>query len=64
LTDLLAVHEALEALAALDARSAELVELRLFAGLTEKDAAELLGISAAKARRDWDFARAWLLSRL
>ncbi len=58
--ELLAVHEALDALAAHDARKAELVKLRYFAGLTIDEAAGLLGISAPTAKRDWAYARAWL----
>jgi RNA polymerase sigma-70 factor, ECF subfamily len=62
--DFLAVHAALEVLETLDPRSTKVLELRLFGGFTESDAAELLGISPAMARRDWDFARAWLVNRL
>jgi RNA polymerase sigma factor (TIGR02999 family) len=62
--DIVAVDEALEHLAALDARSVEVVELRFFAGMTEKEAAEVLGVSVATLKRDWEFARAWLLQRL
>lgn len=62
--DLLEIHEALEKLAALDARAAQVVELRFFGGLTEKEAAEVLGISIATLKRDWEFARAWLLRQL
>lgn len=58
--ELLAVHEALERLAAHDARKAELVKLRYFAGLTIEEAAAALDISAPTAKRDWTFARAWL----
>ncbi len=58
--ELVAVHEALDALAAHDERKAELVKLRYFAGLTIEQAAELLGISAPTAKRDWTYARAWL----
>jgi RNA polymerase sigma factor (TIGR02999 family) len=58
--ELLAVHEALDALAAHDARKAELVKLRYFAGLTIEEAAEVLGISAPTAKRDWTYARTWL----
>ncbi len=58
--ELLAVHEALDALAAHDARKAELVKLRYFAGLTIGEAAEVLGISAPTAKRDWTYARTWL----
>lgn len=62
--DLLEIHEALERLGALDARAAQVVELRYFGGLTEKEAAAVLGISTATLKRDWDFARAWLLRQL
>ena len=58
--ELLAVHEALDALAAHDARKAGLVKLRYFAGLTIEEAADVLGISAPTAKRDWTYARAWL----
>jgi RNA polymerase sigma factor (TIGR02999 family) len=58
--ELLAVHEALDALAAHDPRKAELVKLRYFAGLTIEEAADVLGISAPTAKRDWTYARAWL----
>ena len=58
--ELLAVHEALDELAALDARKAELVKLRFFVGLTFAEAAEVLGVSEITAKRDWAFARAWL----
>jgi RNA polymerase sigma factor (TIGR02999 family) len=57
---LLAVHEALEKLAALDPAKAELVKLRYFVGLTIDEAAEVLGISQPTAKRYWAFARAWL----
>lgn len=58
--ELLALDEALTRLAALDARKAQLVELRFFAGLTSDQAAEVLGISPTTADRDWAFVRAWL----
>jgi len=58
--ELLAVHEAPDALAKQDARKAELVKLRYFAGLTIDEAAEVLGISSPTAKRDWTYARAWL----
>ena len=56
----LAVHEALDRLAAHDARKAELVKLHYFAGLTLAEAAEVLGVSEPTAKRDWAYARAWL----
>lgn len=58
--ELLALDEALQRLTALDARKAKLVELRFFAGLTNDQAADVLGISPTTADRDWAFARAWL----
>jgi len=58
--ELLAVNEALDQLAQHDARKAELVKLRYFAGLTFEEAAEALGISVPTAKRDWAYARAWL----
>jgi RNA polymerase sigma-70 factor (ECF subfamily) len=62
--DVLAVHEALDRLAALDARQARLVELRYFGGFTVDEAADLLEISPATAHRDWAVARAWLQREL
>lgn len=58
--ELLAVHEALDGLAATDPQAAELVSLRYFAGLSIPEAAEVLGIGARSADRLWSFARAWL----
>jgi RNA polymerase sigma factor (TIGR02999 family) len=58
--DLLALHEALLKLAEKDARKAKLVELRFFAGLTNAQAAEVLGISASTADEDWRYAKSWL----
>jgi RNA polymerase sigma factor (TIGR02999 family) len=62
--DLLALDEALDALAAEDPRKARLVELRYFAGLSVEEAAAALGISEATAKRDWVYARSWLFGRL
>lgn len=62
--DLLALDEALERLAAEDASKAELVKLRFFAGLSEQEAADVLGISRATAARHWAYARAWLFEHL
>jgi RNA polymerase sigma factor (TIGR02999 family) len=58
--ELLALDEALQALAATDPVKARLVELRYFAGLTGEEAAAALGISPATADRHWAFAKAWL----
>ncbi len=62
--ELLAVDEALTRLAAADSETAELVKLRFFAGLTEGQAAELIGISRRTAARSWAYARAWLYREL
>jgi RNA polymerase sigma factor (TIGR02999 family) len=56
----ISVHEALERLAERSPRKVELVKLRYFAGLTLKEAAEMLGISPATAEDDWTYVRAWL----
>jgi RNA polymerase sigma factor (TIGR02999 family) len=58
--DFEAVHLALERLEALDVQQGKLVELRFFGGLTIKEAADVLGVSAATAKREWAVARAWL----
>jgi RNA polymerase sigma factor (TIGR02999 family) len=57
---ILAVHEALEKLAAEDPQKAELVKLRYFAGLTVEEAAQVLEISEPTAKRWWAYARGWL----
>jgi RNA polymerase sigma factor (TIGR02999 family) len=58
--ELLAVHEALEKLAAHDRQMAELVKLRFFVGLTNQEAADILGVSKPTVERWWAFTRAWL----
>lgn len=58
--ELLALDEALQALAVTDPIKARLVELRYFAGMTGEQAAKVLGISPATADRHWAFAKAWL----
>jgi RNA polymerase sigma factor (TIGR02999 family) len=62
--DVLALDMALERLSELDARQARLVELRFFGGLGFEEAAALLEISTATAKRDWVHARAWLFREL
>jgi RNA polymerase sigma-70 factor (ECF subfamily) len=62
--DLLAVDQALERLAALDAQQARVVELRYFGGLSVEETAEALGISPATVKRDWSVARAFLAQQL
>jgi len=56
----LAIHEALDRLAAQDARKAEVVKLRYFVGFSFEETAEVLGISVPTAKREWAYARAWL----
>jgi RNA polymerase sigma factor (TIGR02999 family) len=58
--ELLAIDEHLQKLAGTDHQAADLVKLHCFAGLTIEQAAELLGISARTAYRDWAYARGWL----
>ncbi|MEM0984503.1 MAG: ECF-type sigma factor [Planctomycetota bacterium] len=60
----LKVDELLEQLRAEDARSADVVVYRFFMGMTDKQCAEVLGISERTVRREWTFARTWLASRL
>jgi RNA polymerase sigma factor (TIGR02999 family) len=63
-TDVLSVNEALDQFAVHDPQTAELVKLHFFAGLPLEQAAELLGLSARTAYRNWAYARAWLFRRL
>ena len=62
--NLLALDEALNKLAATDPQAAGLVKLRYFAGLTIKQAAEVLGVSVRTANSHWAYARAWLKTEL
>lgn len=62
--DVLALHDALEKLAALDPDQARLVELRYFSGLSIEETAEALRISPATVKREWASARAWLKREL
>lgn len=61
---LLALHEALDRFATVEPRQAELVKLRYFIGLKIPEAAEILGISEATAKRWWAYARAWLFDEI
>jgi RNA polymerase sigma-70 factor, ECF subfamily len=58
--DLLALDQALQALAAVDPKGAHLVELRYFGGFTEDETAEILGVSKSTVAREWRAARLWL----
>jgi RNA polymerase sigma factor (TIGR02999 family) len=62
--DLVALDEALERLAAIDARKSKVVELRFFGGLSVEEITEVLHISEKTVRREWQFAKAWLLREL
>lgn len=62
--DLVALDEALNRLAEFDARQARVVELRYFSGMTEEETAEVLDVSPATVRRDWNMAKAWLYGQL
>jgi RNA polymerase sigma factor (TIGR02999 family) len=61
---LLALHEALDQLAQHDAQKAELVKLRFFAGLTQEQTAQVLGVSEPTVKRHWAYARAWLFREM
>lgn len=61
---LLALNDALDRFAALEPQQAELVKLRYFVGLKIEEAAEVLGISKATAKRWWAYARAWLYEEI
>jgi RNA polymerase sigma factor (TIGR02999 family) len=63
-TDVVALDDALSRLAKLSQRQSQIVEMRYFAGLTEDQIAEALGISTRTVRRDWNLARAWLYREL
>jgi len=62
--DLVALDDALNALAAIDPRKCQVVELRFFAGLSVEEAAEVLKVSPATVLRDWKLARVWLLREM
>ncbi len=62
--DLVALDEALERLAVLEPRKAQVVELRFFGGLSVEEIAKLLDVSGVTVRRDWQFTKAWLLREL
>jgi RNA polymerase sigma factor (TIGR02999 family) len=62
--DLIALHDALDALGAIDARKSRIVELKFFGGLTTAEMAAVLELSPATIEREWSFSRAWLYAAL
>ena len=62
--DLVALDDALTALAAFDGRKAQVVEMRFFGGLSVEETAEALNVSVDTVMRDWKLAKAWLLREL
>jgi RNA polymerase sigma factor (TIGR02999 family) len=62
--DLVAIDEALDALAKMDERKAKVVEMRFFGGLTVEETAVALGVSPDTVMRDWRLAKAWLMREL
>jgi len=62
--DLLAIDEALTLLAAEDAEAAQLVKLRFYAGLSVDEAADVMSLARATAYRTWNYAKAWLRTKL
>lgn len=62
--DVLELDQALQTLASMDERKSQIVELHFFAGLTNEEVAEVLGISLATVNREWRMARAWLSCKL
>lgn len=62
--DMLLLDHALTKLAIADPRAARVIELRFFGGLSEEEAADVLGVSVVTVKRDWKSARAWLVGKL
>jgi len=63
-TDVVALDEALESLAQVDERKSRVIELRFFGGLSVDETAEVLNVSRETVKRDWTFAKMWLLRHL
>jgi len=63
-TDLVALDDALNALAKLDEQQGRIVEMRVVGGLATEEIAEVLGISASTVKRDWNVAKAWLTRQM
>jgi RNA polymerase sigma factor (TIGR02999 family) len=64
LDEILAIDEALKRLAEFDPRRSKVVEMRFFGGMTEDEAAEVLGVALRTVKRDWNVAKAWLHGEL
>src|ERR1700686_2193482 len=62
--DLVALDDAMNALARLDPRKVQIIEMRFFGGLSAEETAEVLKVSPATVRRDWSIARLWLYREL
>jgi len=62
--DVVALHEALEALQVIDPRKSRVVEMRYFGGLSIEETAEALGVSVVTVNRDWRMARTWLIREM
>jgi RNA polymerase sigma-70 factor (ECF subfamily) len=62
--EVVALHEALERLEAVDARKSRVVEMRYFGGLSIEETAEALGVSVITVNRDWRLARTWLMREM
>jgi RNA polymerase sigma factor (sigma-70 family) len=62
--EVIALDDALNALALIDPRKARVIELRFFGGLSVEETAEVLRVSADTVLRDWRLARAWILNEL
>jgi RNA polymerase sigma-70 factor, ECF subfamily len=62
--EVVALHEALERLQAIDERKSKVVEMRYFGGLSIEETAEALGISVITVNRDWRLARTWLIREM
>ena len=62
--DLVALDDALKALAAIDERKSRVIELRFFGGLSVEETAEVLKVSPETVMRDWRLAKVWLLREL
>ena len=63
-TEVVALHEALERLQAIDSRKSKIVEMRYFGGLSIEETAEALGVSVITVNRDWRLARTWLIREM